>query len=101
MGKTDNKSIKSKIDSLSHTMTTDSGEWIPTFDYIYRPKLFNDLMGTSSDKENMPELETIPTSGGETLEWTEKPMKEITNGKPMWLSKSHYQKLAPLLQTWT
>ena len=72
---TDDDNLKSKIDSLSHTMTTDSEEWIPTFDYIYRPKLFNDPRGTSSDRENMPELELIPMSEGEILEWTEEPMK--------------------------
>ena len=34
---TDDNSLRSKIDSLSHTMTMDYRELIPTFDYIYRP----------------------------------------------------------------
>ena len=74
-------------------MTTDSGEWIPAFNYIYKPKLFNDPMGTSSDKENMPELETIPTSEGKTLKWTEKPMKR----ERKW--EAHVPKQIPLPKT--
>ena len=54
----------------------DSREWIPTFDYIYIPKHFNDPRDISSEKENMPELEPIPMLEGKTLEQIEKLMKK-------------------------
>ena len=62
---TDDDNFKCRTDSLSHTMTTDSEAWLPTPDYIYMPKLFDDPRGTSSNKENMPELEPIMMLEGE------------------------------------
>ena len=41
-------------------MTSDSGPWLPTPKFDYKPKLFNNPRGTHSDKENIPPLETAP-----------------------------------------
>ena len=43
-------------------MTSDSGPWLPTPEFEYKPKLFSDPRNASSDKENMPPLEPIPMS---------------------------------------
>ena len=53
-------SPRCKLDSASLSMTSDSGLWLPTPEFEYKPKLFNDPRNTSSDKENMPPLEPIP-----------------------------------------
>ena len=57
---TDNDSPRYVVDSLTPSVTPDSGPWLPTPKFEYKPKLFNDLRGTHSDKENMPPLGTAP-----------------------------------------
>ena len=50
-------SPRCKLDSLSPSITSDSGQWLPTPEFEYKPKLFSDPTNLSSDKENMPPLE--------------------------------------------
>ena len=40
-------------------MTFDSGQWLPTPEFKYKPKCFSDPRNTHSDQENMPPLESI------------------------------------------
>ena len=55
-----NASPRHKLDSASPSMTSDSGQWLPTPEFKYKPKLFSDPRDPSSDKKNMPPLEPIP-----------------------------------------
>ena len=56
---TDNKdkSPGCRLDTLSPSVTSNSGLWLPTPEFQYKPKLFSDPRSTNSDKENMPPLE--------------------------------------------
>ena len=74
-------------------MTMDSGAWLPTPDYIYTPKLFDDPRGTSFDKENMPELEPIMTLKGKIFRQIDKLLKRDNK----W--EAHVAKLMPLPKT--
>ena len=38
---------------------SDSGDWIPSPEFNYKPKLFDDPRNSDSSKENMPPLEPI------------------------------------------
>ena len=49
-------------DSMSVSDLSDSGDWIPSPEFNYKPKLFDDLRNPDSSKENMPPLEPISTS---------------------------------------
>ena len=51
-----------KLDSASPSMTSDLGPWLPTPEFKYKPKLFNNPRNASSDKENIPPLEPFPMS---------------------------------------
>ena len=53
-------SPRCKLDSISPSITSDSGQWLPTPEFEYKPKPFSHPRNTSSDKENMPPLEPIP-----------------------------------------
>ena len=41
---------------------SDSGDWLPSPEPNYRPKLFDDPRNPDSSKENMPSLEPLPLS---------------------------------------
>ena len=78
-GQTDNKnsSPRHKLDSASPSMTSESGQWLPTPEFDYKPKLFSDPRDPHSDKENMLPLEPIPmpvlnTEESDFLDRTEK-----------------------------
>ena len=75
----DKVSSKCALDSLTHSISSDSGAWLPTPKFEYKPKLFDDPRNNNdnSSKENMPPLESahIPVSNvGERdfLDWTAK-----------------------------
>ena len=53
-------SPRHKLDSASISMTSDTGQWLPTPKFKYKSKLFSDPRNASTDKENMPPLEPIP-----------------------------------------
>ena len=58
-------------------MTSDSGLWLPTPEFEYKPKLFNDSKNTNSDKENMSPLEPnqIPVLNIEESDFLERTEK--------------------------
>ena len=49
------------LDSITVSDLSDSGDWIPSPEFNYKPKLFDDPRNTDSSKENMPPLESIAT----------------------------------------
>ena len=57
---TDNDSPRCILDSLSPSVTSDSGPWLPTPKFDYKSKLFDDPRANHSNKENMPILEPAP-----------------------------------------
>ena len=57
---TDNDSPRHALHSVSPSVTSDSGPWLPTPKFDYKPKLFDDPRATQSNKENMPPLEAAP-----------------------------------------
>ena len=57
----DDASQKRRLDSVSPSMTSDSGQWLLTpMEFEYKPKIFDDPRDANSDKENMPPLEPAP-----------------------------------------
>ena len=56
---TNNDGTKCTLDSLTPSISSDSGAWLPTPVFEYKPKLFKDPRNTQLDKENMPPLENI------------------------------------------
>ena len=58
---TNDKDNVRRLDSISPSVTSDSGPWLLTpTEFEYKPKIFNDLRNVSSDKENIPLLELVP-----------------------------------------
>ena len=57
---TDNDGSKCALDSLTPSISSDSGAWLPTPEFNYKPKLFEDPRNSHSNKENMPPLEPAP-----------------------------------------
>ena len=61
-------SPRKRLESLSPkkiidtSMTSHSGPWLPTPEFEYRPKIFDDPRNTSSDKENAPTNTSISDS---------------------------------------
>ena len=53
----EDKNSRCRLYSLFPSMTSYSGPWLPTPEFEYKPKLFNDPRNINSDKENMPPLE--------------------------------------------
>ena len=53
--------------TVSHL--SDSGDWIPSPEFINKPKLFDDPRNPDWSKENMPPLEPIPMPIFNTGEW--------------------------------
>ena len=81
-------SSRHRLDSLYPSMTSDSGPWLSTPEFEFKPKLFNDPRSTSSDKENMPPLQPIPMpvlniEESDFIERTEKLLEKDNNGKSM------------------
>ena len=56
----EDNSPRCRLESISPSMTSDSGPWLPTPEFEYKPKLFSDPRNANSVKENMPPLEPIP-----------------------------------------
>ena len=50
------------LDAMTVSDLSDSGDWLPSQDTNYRPKLFDDPRNPDSSKENMPPLEPVPMS---------------------------------------
>ena len=50
------------LDSITVSNLLDSGDWLPSPEHNYRPKLFDDPRNPDSSKENMPPLEPVPMS---------------------------------------
>ena len=91
---TDNDSPRHALDSLTPSVTSDSGPWPPTPKFDYKPILFNNPRGTHSDKENMPSLKTTPMpvvniKESDFLDRTEKLL-----GKDKW--EAHVAQQVPL-----
>ena len=78
MGQMDGqRQFKMPPDSLTHSLSSDSGAWLPTPEFEYKAKHFEDPRNNESSKENMPPLELahIPFLNVEEkdfLDWTEK-----------------------------
>ena len=77
-------SPRCKLDSVSPSMTSDSGQWLLAPKFQYKPTLFSDPRNTSSDKENMPPLEPIPMpvlniKESDFLDSTEKLLEKYMN----------------------
>ena len=50
------------LDSMTVSDLSDSGDWLPSPEPNYRPKLFDDPRKPDSSIENMPPLEPVPMS---------------------------------------
>ena len=48
------------LESLFPSVTSDSGLWLPTPKFDYKPKLFDDPRTNPSNKENNPPFEPAP-----------------------------------------
>ena len=59
---TDRNDSRCPLASLTNSASSDSGAWLPTPEFEYRPKIFDDPRNSESSKENMPPLEPIPMS---------------------------------------
>ena len=57
------------VDSMTVTDLSNSGDWIPSPEFNYKPKLFDNPRNEDSSKENMPPLEPIATPIFNTGEW--------------------------------
>ena len=73
----DKDNSRCPLDSLTHSLSSDSGACLPTSKFEYKPKLFEDPRNNECNKENMPPLESaqIPVLNVEEkdfLDWTEK-----------------------------
>ena len=95
---TDNGIPRCRLDSLSPSVTFNSGPWLPTPKFDYKPKPFSDPRSTHSDKENMPPLEPAPMQvlnieESDFLERTEKLLEK--NSK--W--EAHIAQQIPLLRS--
>ena len=57
----EDNSPRRRLDSVSPSITSDSGPWLPTLtEFEYKPQICNDPRNVSSDKENMPPLQPVP-----------------------------------------
>ena len=77
----DNDSPRCMLNSLSPSLTSDSGPWLPTPEFDYKPKLFNDPSNSHSSKENMLPLKPAPIpvlniEESDFLDWTEKLLRK-------------------------
>ena len=54
---TDSDGSKHAVDSLTSSVSSDSGAWLPTPEFNYKPKLFEDPRNSQPNKGNMPPLE--------------------------------------------
>ena len=50
------------LDYMTVSDLSDSGDWLPSPEPNYRPKLFDDPRNLDSRKENIPPLEPVPMS---------------------------------------
>ena len=57
-----NKDPRWTLHSMTVSDILDSGDWLPSPESNYRPKLFDDPRNPDSSKENMLPLEPIPMS---------------------------------------
>ena len=57
---TDKYGSRCTLDSLTPSVSSDSGTWLPTSEFDYKPKLFDDPRNNYSGKENMSPLESAP-----------------------------------------
>ena len=74
---TDKDSSRHDLDSLTPSVSSDSGAWLSTPESDYKPKLFDDPRNNNSSKENMPPLESSPMpmlniDEADFHDWTEK-----------------------------
>ena len=58
---TDNDGSRCALDSLIPSISSDSGAWLPTPEFKYKPKFFDNPRNSHSSEENMPPLESTPT----------------------------------------
>ena len=57
---TDNDGSRCALDSLTPSVSSDSGKWLPTPEFDNKPKHFDDPRNSHSSKENIPPLESAP-----------------------------------------
>ena len=57
---TDNEDSRWVLESLTPSLSSDSGAWTPFHGLDYKPKLFDDPRNSQSSKENIPPLEPVP-----------------------------------------
>ena len=74
---TDKDGSRHTLDSLTPSVSSDSGAWLPTLEFDYKPKLFDNPRNNNSSKENMSPLESAPMpmlniEEADFLDWTEK-----------------------------
>ena len=74
----------------------DSGDWLPSPEPNYRPKLFDDPRNPDSSKENLPLLEPVPMSifNAREREFLNK-MEKLLGTGDNWESHVAQQKLLP------
>ena len=58
--RTHNDDSRWVLESLTPSISSDSGAWTPTHGFDYKPKLFEGPRNSQSSKENIPPLEPIP-----------------------------------------
>ena len=51
--------LKMPLDSLTHSLSSNSRAWIPTPEFEYKPKHFEHPRNNESSKEDMPPLESV------------------------------------------
>ena len=74
---TENDDSRQALESLTPSLSSDSGAWTPSQGFDYKPKLFDNPRNSHSSKENMPLLEPVPMpmlkiEEDNFLEWTDK-----------------------------
>ena len=87
-----------RLDSLFPSVTYNSGPWLPTPEFDYKLKLFNDPRSTHSDKEIMPPSEPAPMpvlniEESDVLERTERLLENNNKWEP------HMAQQVPLLRS--
>ena len=58
--RTDNDNSRWVLESLTPSLSSNSGAWTPCHGFDYKTKLFDDPRNSQSSKENIPLLEPVP-----------------------------------------